>query len=41
MEKVGGHGQNWTGKTQSSTLIFFDATKVLVYIHSMFDCDGQ
>jgi len=35
----GGHGQNWTGITQSSALIFFDANKVLVYI-SIQDCDG-
>jgi len=39
--KRGGHGQNWTQKNQSSTLILFDANKVLVYIHSIQDCDGQ
>ena len=34
----GAHGQNWTEKTRSSTLIFFDAKKVLVYVHSVA-CD--
>ena len=34
----GAHGENCTEKTRSSTLIFFDAKKVLVYVHSVA-CD--
>jgi len=35
MEKGGGHGQSWT-----STLDIFEC-QLLVYIHSIPDCDGQ
>jgi len=40
MEKGGGHGQNWTEKSKSSTMNFFDANKVPAHIDSTQDCDG-
>ena len=41
--KRGDHGKKWTEKHQPSqaTVNVFDANKVLVYVHSIQDYDGQ
>ena len=39
--KMWGHGPHRGGNPQPSTVIFFDAIKVSVYVHHIQDCGGQ